>query len=246
MKIRLDKYISNLWFCSRKEASKIIKKWGIQVNDILIKKPETKIQTNDIITINNQNIKVLDEINIILHKPAWYVSSDIDENNYPSYKQLLKNCPYKWMIKIAWRLDVDTEWLLFLSSNWNKIHQLISPKKNKEKIYYVELEKDINDLDLKKLETWIKIDDDFITAPARSIKIDNNIEEIRKFWDFKESTLKQIPNHKYSILLAITEWKFHQVKKMINAVNNKVTYLKRLKIDKYELEDLKKWEWKII
>ncbi len=244
--IRIDKYVANLWNFSRKEVAKLVKNKLLFVNGELVKKPDFKVKIWDTIKINNEEIKVLDDITIILHKPANYISSDIDEWNYISYKNLLTDCPYKWMVKVAWRLDVDTEWLLLLLSDGKKIHQIISPKKEKEKIYYVQLEKDISDEDIKKLETGIEFEN-YTSKPAKVLKIENNLEEIQKFGNFKKSTLEQIPlNAPYAILISIIEWKFHQVKNMLNAVKNKVIYLKRLKVWEYELENLKKWERKII
>ena len=243
--MRLDKYFSNLKICSRKECAQLAKKWHIKVNGQTIKKADFKVNIWDKIYFNNQEIEVLEDITILLYKPAWYISSDIDENNYPSYKKLLNNCPYKHLVKIAWRLDVDTEWLLVLCSNGSKIHQLISPKKWKEKVYYVELETPIDNESIKKLEQGIELEE-FTTLPARVCRINSKIED---FANFKESTLKQIPKiskWKDAILIAIKEWKFHQIKNMLKKVNNKVVYLKRLKLDNYELEDLKKWEWRII
>lgn len=251
MKIRLDKYLSNIWFCSRKESSKLAKKWLIKVNGEIVKKSDTKISLNDKIQILWQEIQVKTDICILLHKPAGYVSSNTDEWNWPSYRKLLKNCPYVNMLNIAWRLDVDTEWLLVLLSNGKQIHQLISPKKWKEKIYYVELEKDLSKQDIEKLENWVKIQDNYITAWARVLKLENiEKEEIQKFWNFKKTTLNQIPSEpikgKIAILLAIKEWKFHQIKNMALSINNKVLYLKRLKLDQYELEDLQAGEWKML
>jgi len=249
--MRIDKYFSNLWISSRKETSKLAKKWFIKVNWETINKSDFKVKIGDKIEFMGENFDVVEDVTILLHKPAWYVSSDIDENNYPSYKKLLENCPYKNLVKIAGRLDVDTEWLLVLLSDGKKIHQLISPKKWKEKIYFVELEKEINTELFKKIETGIEIED-WTTLPARYIKIEiennqiKNLDKIKKFWDFKDSTLTQIPIKENSILLAIKEWKFHQIKKMMQTLNNKVTYLKRLKLDNFELENLKKWEWKMI
>jgi len=249
--MRIDKYFSNLGIVSRKECANLAKKWYIKVNWETIKKSDFKVNVWDIIEFDWEKFEVIEDITILLHKPAWYVSSDIDENNYPSYKKLLENCPYKNLVKIAWRLDVDTEWLLVLLSDWSKIHQLISPKKWKEKIYFVELEKEIDTKLFKEIETWIEIED-WTTLPARyiKIKVDNdnisNLEDIVRFWDFKESTLVQIPIKENSILLSIKEWKFHQIKKMMQKLNNKVVYLKRLKLENFELESLEKWEWKII
>ena len=247
MKVRLDKYLSNLGFGSRKEITKFIKQWFVKVNDELVKKSDLKIWTWDVICFLEEEIPVKDNITIAIHKPAWYVSSDVDEWGYTSYKALIVDCPYKNLLKVAWRLDVDTEWLIIASSDGALIHKLISPKQWKEKIYYVELEKDITDEEVKKLEEWVDIWD-YVTKPARVFLLPSSRENIIQFWNFNEKTLSQIPsnliNWKKAILLAITEWKFHQIKRMAEAVWNKVVYLKRLKMWNYELEDLEKWKWK--
>jgi len=222
MRVRADRYLWNLWIASRKELVKIIKDIWIKINWKEIFKSETKVEVWDIIEFNWEKIEVKEDILILLHKPAWYVSSDIAEWNYPSYKDLLSDCPYRNLVKVAWRLDVDTEWLLVLSSSWSLIHQIISPKKWKEKIYLVKLKDKITEDGINKLEKWVDIWD-YITLPAKVKKISDK-----------------------QIYLTITEWKFHQIKKMANAIWNQVIYLKRIKVWDYELWDLKLGEWKYL
>ncbi len=222
MKERLDKYISNLWIASRSATRKFIREWFAQVNNKDVFKSDFKVTEWDIINFNGEEIPVKKDITILLHKPAWYVSSDIEDGHHPSYKELLEDCPYSNLVKIAWRLDVDTEWLLVLLSDGKKIHQIISPKKEKEKKYYVKLSKDIKEEYIKRLEKWIKIDD-YTTLPAKIEIIDDK-----------------------KIYISIIEWKFHQIKKMMEAVDNKVLYLKRVSVWDYKLWDLKKWEWKYV
>lgn len=222
MQERLDKYISNLWIASRSVTRKFVREGFAQVNDVNIFKPDFKVSEGDIINFNEEIIPVKKGITILLHKPAWYVSSDIDDGHHFSYKKLLKNCPYKDLVKIAWRLDVDTEWLLVLCSDGKKIHQIISPKKGKEKIYIADIEKKILEQDIKKLENPMEIDN-YTTLWAK----------IERIWDKK-------------IQISVKEWKFHQIKKMLESVNNKVLCLKRISVWKYKLWDLKKWEWKYV
>ena len=249
MKVRLDKYLSNLGFGSRKEVTKFIKQGFVKVNGEVVKKSDVKLQEADEICFLDEKIPVKENITILIHKPSWYVSSDVDEWGYLSYKSLIWDCPYKNLLKVAGRLDVDTEGLIVASSDGWLIHSLISPKQEKEKIYYVELESELSDEDIKKLEEWVDIWD-YVTKPSRVLKLPSYLNEIISFWDFKEKTLSQIPKKplkgKQAILLAITEWKFHQIKRMIQAVWNKVVYLKRLKMWSYELEDLEKWDWKYV
>lgn len=218
--MRIDKYLSNLWFWSRKDISKTIKENRVYINDVVCKKWENKINFWDKISIYWEEIIYKEFIYIMLNKPKNYVSSNKDEAHYKSYRELLSDCPYVNLLEIVGRLDVDTTWLLLLTNNWDLIHKLIHPKKDIFKTYYVKSSNEISEKDIKKLENWIKIDD-FITKKARVKKISQN-----------------------EIKLSISEWKFHQIKKMLIAINNEVIELNRISIWKIELWNLEIWKWR--
>lgn len=220
--MRIDKYLSNLWIASRKDVNKLFKENKVYLNDIICKKSDEKLNFWDTIKIDWNEIIYKENIYVILNKPADYVSSNIDESRYKSYKHLLNNCPYKDIIEIVWRLDVDTTWLLLLTNNWKLIHRLIHPKKDIFKTYYIESLHDISKQDLEKLENWLQIDD-FITKKA----IANKISEKK-------------------LELSISEWKFHQVKKMLQAINNEVIKLHRISIGEIKIGDLNEWNWRYL
>ena len=220
---RLDKYLANLGLISRREAPSICKKGEILINWEIIKKADYKLNGGEILTINGRNIKVLENVYVILYKTKWFISSDEDEFWYPSYKKQILDCPYVNLLHVAGRLDVDTEGLLLLSNDGQFIHQVISPKRDKEKEYEVHLEKGISKDECIQLENWVVLDDGYHTKPAKVKKIDDK-----------------------KILLTITEGKYHQVKRMLEATNNKVVYLKRLRIWNWTLDWLNPWEWKLI
>jgi 16S rRNA pseudouridine516 synthase len=221
--IRLDKYLANLWLISRRTADKIFKSTEILVNGTITTKSDTKITYGDVITFDGIEIDVLESVHVILYKPAGYISSDEDENKYLSYRHLLQDCPYVNMLHVAGRLDHDTEWLLMASTDGTFIHQVISPKLNKEKEYEVHLGRNISDKDLGELAKGVILDDGYHTLPAKVQRLEPK-----------------------KILLTITEGKFHQVKRMLEAVNNQVIYLKRLRIGEWTLEGLEKGKWKYI
>lgn len=220
--MRIDKYLSNLWIASRKNVNKLFKENNVYLNDIICKKSDEKIKFWDKIKIEWNEIIYKENIYIILHKPMDYVSSNVDESRYRSYKHLLIDCPYKDIIEVVWRLDVDTTWLLLLTNNWKLIHKLIHPKKDIFKTYYIESLHDISKQDLEKLENWVEIDD-FITKKAITNKI----------WEKK-------------LELSISEWKFHQVKKMLLAINNEVVKLHRISIWDIKIGDLTEWNWRYL
>ncbi len=220
--MRIDKYLSNLGFWSRKEVLKTIKEKWVYINDTICKKWEEKINFLDNITINWKEIIYKKFVYVILNKPKNYVSSNKSEAHYQSYRELLIDCPYRNLLEIVGRLDVDTTWLLLLTNNWDLIHKMIHPKKDIFKTYYIESTHDISKQDLEKLENWVKIDD-FITKKAIA----------KKIWEKK-------------LELSISEWKFHQVKKMLLAINNEVIKLHRISIWEIKIDDLTEWNWRYL
>ena len=220
---RLDKYLANLGLISRREATNACKSWNILVNGESVKKSDFKLFGGEMLTVFGQEIKVLEKVYAILYKSAGYISSDEDEFGYLSYKKQMLECPYVHLLHVAGRLDVDTEGLLLLSNDGQFIHQVISPKRDKEKEYEVWLQSPISLTDCEQLQNWVQLDDGYLTKPAK---------------------VQQLEEKK--ILLTITEGKYHQVKRMLEAVGNKVIYLKRLRIWSRPLEGLEKGERKLI
>lgn len=220
--MRIDKYLSNLWYWTRKEIKNDIKDWKVYINWDIVKKEWEKLKIWDEILFYNTVIEYIENIYLMINKSQGFVSSNINEANYKSYKSLIEDCPYRWIVEVAWRLDVDTTWLLFCTNNWEVIHKLINSKKEIFKTYYVKAKEKICIDDIKKLEIWVKIDD-FITKPA-----------------------KVKPLSDTEIELSISEWKFHQVKKMLESVNNKVIKLHRIKIWELNLWDLELWKWRYL
>ena len=114
----------------------------------------------------------------------------------------------------AGRLDYDTEGLVIIRTDGNLIHRIISPKKEVYKKYYVKVKKVL--VNEERLEAPLTLldgkNDTYITKDAKVEKIDD-----------------------YSLYLSICEGKFHQVKRMLDAINNEVIYLNRVSIGKLEL-----------
>lgn len=224
---RIDKFISNIWYGSRKDVKKYIKDSLIAVNWEIISKSDFKINYGDIISIWEEDIEFKEFVYVMLNKPSGYVSSTIDEWGHESFLALMEDCPYAPLVNPVWRLDVDTEGLLLLTNDWDLTHKLISPKKDIFKKYYVEIENEITDKEIEKLEKGVKINvetNPYITKKAKVEIID-----------------------KKKLHIFISEGKFHQIKKMLEAVDNKVTYLKRLNIWSLELDNsLETGEWRYL
>lgn len=211
--MRLDKYISDMVTSSRKKAKKLINKKKVKVNGEIILDEGYKVnEHNDIIMIDEKQIIYQQFHYYILNKPKGLVTSTLDEN--PTVMSLIHEYP-KYNLAPVGRLDKDTEGLLLITDDGILSHLLTSPKHHVDKTYYVELLKDISISDIQKLEEGIILDDGYKT---------------------KEARVKMISPK--TIELTIHEGKYHQVKRMLESVNNKVTYLKRISFGPLNLGNL--------
>ena len=152
----------------------MLKKWAFSVNDTVIFDKKTPVDDWDIVsrvdtTHGPLSFTVKTELTLTLYKPAWYVSSDVDEWGHPSRKQLLLDTPYERylsMLHIAWRLDVDTEGLILVTSDGKLNHRIISPKRHLKKIYIVTCRDSITAKECTYLAKWVILEDWYKTKPA--------------------------------------------------------------------------------
>lgn len=216
--MRLDKFLTETGTGTRSQVKVYIKKGQVTVNGNLTKDGSLHIdEKKDIICFQNKPLSYVKERYYMLHKPMDVVCATKDNVN-KTVLQLFEKELQKGLI-IVGRLDKDTEGLLFLTTDGEFSHRLMSPKKHVEKTYYFEAEGNLTPEKMEKLETGVNIgEDEPVTLPA------------------KVSSVKQ-EEGKVNGKLTITEGRFHQVKRMLQAVGCKVTYLKRLSIGKVLLDE---------
>lgn len=222
--IRIDKYLSALQLLSRREAKKFFRDGRVMLNGYIEYDHGFHIIDGDSITIDEDlTFEVKQMVTLLLNKPAGYVCSEIDEATHKSYKHLLEDCIYGPMLKVAGRLDQDTTWLVLVTSDGVLNHRLTSPKSGKEKEYRVTCEKEVSDKDLIKLEEGVEIEPWLVTLPAKTVRIDA-----------------------FSFYLILVEGKYHQVKRMCEAVDNHCVALQRIRLANWTIEGLPEGEWKFI
>ncbi len=203
--MRIDKYLADNSIGTRKEIKGIIKAGRICVNGVTAFDPGMHIVPGkDIITMDERVIEYERFHYYMLNKPAGTVSST-REGASVTVVELLADENVKNLSPVG-RLDKDTEGLLLLTDDGALLHDLISPSKHVEKEYLVQTEKPVSEADIKKLEEGVDIGDDSPTLPARAYETEDGLH------------------------LIITEGRFHQVKRMLEAVDNRVIFLKRLRM----------------
>ena len=206
-KTRLDKFLCDSLNMTRKEAKESVKKGKVVVNGEAIKKPEYKVDAEqDQVEFDHKLIQFEQFHYLMLHKPQGVVSATKDHHDQTGLDLIHED--YKDRLFPVGRLDKDTEGFLLITDDGPLAHELLSPKKHVDKIYYAKIQGKVDESDVKAFADGVDIGDD---TPAKSA-------DLRILKSGEESEIE----------LTITEGRFHQVKRMFHAVGKEVVYLKRL------------------
>ena len=223
--IRLDKYLCEMEAGTRSEVKAFIKKGRVTVNGETAKAPEQKVdETKDTVTLDGHSFSYQKFFYYMLHKPAGVVTAVRDHHDQ-TVLDLLVDAPGKDLSPVG-RLDKDTEGLLLITNDGALSHRLLSPVKHVPKTYLVHTKRPVTSQMCEKLEAGVEIGDETPTAPAKT---------------------KLLSDTDCGLLLTITEGRFHQVKRMLQAVGNEVVYLKRLSMGTLVLDEtLSKGSWRAL
>ncbi|MBQ8042635.1 MAG: rRNA pseudouridine synthase [Clostridia bacterium] len=210
--IRINKFIASSGVCSRRNADVIILKGRVKVNGQVIAELGTKVTAKDIVEVDGNRISSeTNKIYIMLNKPRGYVTTSKEQFNRPSVLDLLD---VQQRVFAVGRLDMDSEGLLLLTNDGDFANKIIHPTKHIAKTYELILKKEIFSEDIEKLKQGVDIGG-YITRPAIVKKVNDK-----------------------NIIITIYEGKNRQVRKMCEAVGNRVVNLKRIAIGNLKLDDL--------
>lgn len=223
--MRIDKLLANEGFGSRKEVKQLLKQGAVHQNGSVIKNGKQHINPeSDHITVFGESVIYKPFVYFMLHKPAGVITATEDIRDETVLDLLEAEDQLKEPFPVG-RLDKDTEGLLLLTNDGKLAHQLLSPRKNVGKTYYAKIAGQVTESDVVAFKEGVQLDDGYITKPAILERITSDMES--------------------EIYVTITEGKYHQIKRMFEAVNKKVIYLKRIAIGRWKLdEDLAKGEYR--
>ncbi|MCR5350461.1 MAG: rRNA pseudouridine synthase [Acholeplasmatales bacterium] len=211
--MRLDKLLSHSNYGTRKEVKQLIRKGFVLVNGEVILDDDFKVdEEKDEIVIANNEIKWEKYIYIMLNKPDGYVSATYD-NFKPTVISLIEGYDKRNIFPVG-RLDIDTEGLLLITNDGMLAHKLLSPKSHVDKKYYVEFEGEYKESFKDRFKEGIILDDGYKCLPAKINYLGDNKCEV-----------------------IIREGKFHQVKRMFEALGSRVIYLKRIEFGSLVLDN---------
>ena len=214
--IRLDKYLADMSIGTRTEVKKLIRQGKVAVDGLIVKNPDIKVDTDtQKVTCNGIAVTYETYEYYMLNKPAGVISATSDEKE-KTVLDLIDSKKRKDLFPVG-RLDKDTEGLLLITNDGELAHRLLSPKKHVDKLYYARVEGVVDAEDIDAFAKGVDIGEGELTKPAKLVVLKSD--------------------HISEIELTIQEGKFHQVKRMFEAVGKKVIYLKRLEMGTLKLDE---------
>ncbi|MCM3619522.1 rRNA pseudouridine synthase [Sutcliffiella horikoshii] len=223
--MRLDKMLANSGFGTRKEVKKLLKTGVVKVDGNVVKDAKVHVDPEvQEVTVHDDIVEYREFIYLMMHKPPGLLSATEDHRQETVVDILQEEDKIFEPFPVG-RLDKDTEGLLLLTNDGQLSHQLLSPKKHVPKTYYAKIDGEVTEDDIQAFQQGVTLDDGYETLPA----------ELKILEAGPESQIE----------ITIVEGKFHQVKRMFQAVGKTVIYLKRLSMGELKLdEDLELGEYR--
>ena len=132
--IRLDKFLADMGRGTRSQIREMAKKGRISINGQPVKKTDLKVDPErDAVAVDGQPVAYVTHEYYMLHKPAGVVTAT-EDNLHRTVMDLLETAR-KDLFPVG-RLDIDTEGLLLITNDGELAHQLLSPKKHVDKVYF--------------------------------------------------------------------------------------------------------------
>lgn len=220
---RLDKILGNLGHGTRKEIKKLVKDGFVEVDGVRAADPGLHVNPEtQVISVNGEKIDYREYIYVMMNKPPGVISSTEDARD----RTVLDILPEEYLVfspSPVGRLDKDTVGLLLLTNDGQLAHRLLSPKKHVPKVYHARIFGEVTQKDVEEFQKGVVLDDGYKTLPAKLSIIEAG----------ETSTIE----------VEIFEGKYHQVKRMFEAVGKKVVFLMRISMGPLTLdENLKEGE----
>ena len=223
--MRIDKFISDSGIASRREAARVAKAGGIAVDGVAVKDVSKHIDPEKCrISFLGREIVYARYTYVMLNKPEGYVSAT-EDSRLPTVTELLPEELRRRELFPVGRLDRDTTGLMILTNNGPLAHSLLSPKHHVEKEYFFTAAEPL---------------------PKGAEELFSEGVTLADGYECKSARLS-LSSDRASGTIALTEGKYHQIKRMIAAQNNRVVTLRRISFATIPLdESLAAGEWRYL
>lgn len=223
--MRIDKFLSVTGKATRTEAKKAIRAKAVAVNGVAVTSADMHIDPfTDAITFFGEEIVYREHTYIMMNKPYGVVSATEDGRDKTVIDLLPSNIKSDKLFPCG-RLDKNTLGLMLITDNGELAHELLSPRSHVTKSYRFKAAEPISIEDAKRFEKGVTLADGYVTMPAQIELVGNGDEGI----------------------ITLKEGKYHQIKRMLGALNNRIIYLERITFGPLTLdENLERGEWRYL
>lgn len=250
--IRLDKMLGNLGYGTRSGIKALVRERAVSVNGVRAKDPGMQIDPErDEVVLNGERIEYREHVYVLLNKPAGYVSATEDLRDRTVLELLDEEMNVFAPFPVG-RLDKDTEGLLLLTNDGKLAHELLSPKKHVPKTYRAIVAGEVGEEQKRAFLNGVTLDDGYVTLPAELAVL----SVVRAGEEFSPPEMAEAAERMAGqpalrgpelaeaqregkplswIELTIMEGKYHQVKRMFQAVGQEVIYLRRVAMGPVQL-----------
>ena len=228
--MRLDKFLSEMGTGTRTELKKNIRAGRVTVDGAVVRDPGARVEETSAVVYCGQAVAYEPFVYYMLNKPAGVISAS-DDPREETVVDLIAEQKRKDLFPVG-RLDRDTEGLLLITNDGALAHRLLSPKHHVDKVYYVRVAGRITEEDVRAFHDGLRLPDGLECLPAK-------LRVIRTDGVMDDGTGDDEPPGGPAVSEAevtIREGKFHQIKRMFEAVGKEVLYLKRLSMGPLALD----------
>lgn len=220
--MRINKYLASCGLASRRKVEELIKDGRIKVNGKVETNFGYDVQENDVVLFDEKPVTLPNKFEYyMLNKPVGYISSAMDDRGRKTVTSLIKTSARIFPVG---RLDFNSEGLILLTNDGELMNKLTHPKNNIGKTYLVEVNDYIDNETLNKLRDGVVID---------NYKLHKCLIDV----------LDAKPN-RTKMKIIIFEGRNREIRKMFEVFNKTVVFLKRISIQKLQLGNLKKGEYR--
>ena len=217
----LEKMLQSQGFGSRKHCQQLIKNGAIQIQNQIITEPKYKLDVQNLeFSVFTETFQYREKVYIALNKPQNYECSHQSTHHFSVF-DLFDDVLMNRGLQSVGRLDQDTTGLLLLTDDGQFLQALTHPKKHVPKVYQIQTADPVTDDQIHLLEQGVEL------------RNENGL--------FVATDVLRLAEHELKI--TVHQGVYHQVKRMLAAVGNKVESLHRSQVGQLKLVDLPEGEW---
>ncbi|MCF6271267.1 MAG: rRNA pseudouridine synthase [Melioribacteraceae bacterium] len=235
MEVRLNKYIAESGFASRRKAEEYIVQGRVLLNGKVVKNLSTKVDPfTDVVYVDDIKLKLKEKIYFLLNKPKGVITSTADEKNRRTVVDLIRTSEKIFPVG---RLDYNTTGVLLLTNDGEFSNKLTQPKNKFKRVYIATIDKDLTEKDKEKLLSGVYIEKD-------KGKFLSGVQTKKRKGKFTEISF--VKENNYKIVKATTvEGRNHFVKNMFSSLGYRVNELGRESFGGVTVKGLREGEYRI-